>query len=317
MPVEFRTMTGHWKEVVRLRFQGERFRDHALDLSALRELSQFQRLVAETAKSLWRAAHPDRERLPGHFEERTRLCLRQIEEGSAVVPLEVFLAEPETDQMDLWEEEPQEPQEVATAVDMAYEVFTAIERNEPLPDRFPKHLVSEYAEWGRTLSADEAVEFTPPSRPKPARVSAAHRERLEAYAETPYEDVVDTEGEVFEADVHQRRLQLWKDDRNAVTVSFSEEQEEKVTTALKEHRSLHLRVIGRGEYSPDGRLLKIMRVQSLDIVETQAPAYNSGVPAVEEVLSSIASEVPQEEWDKLPPDLTDDLDHYLYGTPRR
>jgi hypothetical protein len=167
------------------------------------------------------------------------------------------------------------------------------------------------------LGADEVIEFAPPNKTKPARVSTEHRQRLEAYAETSYEDVVDTEGEVFEADVHQRRFQLWKDNQNTVTVSFSEEQEEKVTTALKEHRSLRLRVAGRGEYSPDGRLLKIMHVQSLDIVRTQVPEYHSEVPPIEDVLSSIASEVPQEEWDKLPPDLTDDLDHYLYGTPRR
>ena len=83
-------MAGRWKEVVRLRFKGDRFRDHALDLSALSELTQFQKMVAETAKALWRAANPDRERLPSHFEDRTRLCLREIHEGSAVAPLEVF-----------------------------------------------------------------------------------------------------------------------------------------------------------------------------------------------------------------------------------
>jgi hypothetical protein len=308
-------MPGQWKEVVRLRFKGERFRDHALDLLALSELSQFQKLVAETAKSLWRAANPDRERLPPHFEQRTRLCLRQIEEGSAVAPLEVFLEEPERDQMGLWEEEPQEAEEVSGAVEMAYKVFEAIERDEPLPDRFPKRLVSEYTKWGQTLAADETIEFTPPSRARPARVSAEHRQRLEAYAETPYEDVVDAEGEVLEADVHQRRFQLWKDNQNAVTVSFSEEQEEDVTTALKEHRSLRLHVTGRGEYSPDGQLLRIMEVQSLDIVQSQASEYDRAIPPIEDVLSSIASEVPQEEWDNLPPDLTDDLDHYLYGTP--
>jgi hypothetical protein len=49
-------MTGQWTEVARFRFKGERFRDHALDLAALTELRQFQRIVAETAKALWRAA---------------------------------------------------------------------------------------------------------------------------------------------------------------------------------------------------------------------------------------------------------------------
>jgi hypothetical protein len=35
-------MAGKWKEVVKLSFKGERFRDHALDLQALSELSQFR-----------------------------------------------------------------------------------------------------------------------------------------------------------------------------------------------------------------------------------------------------------------------------------
>jgi len=73
-------MAGKWKEVVRLTFKGERFRDHALDLRALSELSQFQNMVAETAKIVWRAENPKRERLPSHFEERVRLCLRRIED---------------------------------------------------------------------------------------------------------------------------------------------------------------------------------------------------------------------------------------------
>jgi hypothetical protein len=35
-------MAGKWKEVVKLSFKGERFRDHALDLQALSELSQLK-----------------------------------------------------------------------------------------------------------------------------------------------------------------------------------------------------------------------------------------------------------------------------------
>jgi hypothetical protein len=64
---EVTRMTGTRKEVVRLRFKRERFRDRALDLTALTELRQFQKIVAETAKALWRAAHPDQERLPAQL----------------------------------------------------------------------------------------------------------------------------------------------------------------------------------------------------------------------------------------------------------
>lgn len=37
---------------------------------------------------------------------------------------------------------------------------------------------------------------------------------------------------------------------------------------------------------------------------------------IEDVLRRIASQVPEEEWGKLPEDLTDNLDHYLYGTDK-
>lgn len=37
----------------------------------------------------------------------------------------------------------------------------------------------------------------------------------------------------------------------------------------------------------------------------------------EDVLRDIANEIPLEEWDKLPEDLNENLDHYLYGAPRK
>jgi hypothetical protein len=38
---------------------------------------------------------------------------------------------------------------------------------------------------------------------------------------------------------------------------------------------------------------------------------------IEEILKELAAGIPLKEWDRLPPDLTDHLDHYLYGTPKR
>ena len=36
-----------------------------------------------------------------------------------------------------------------------------------------------------------------------------------------------------------------------------------------------------------------------------------------EILDHFSSNVPDEEWAKLPPDLSFNLDHYIYGTPKR
>jgi hypothetical protein len=55
----------------------------------------------------------------------------------------------------------------------------------------------------------------------------------------------------------------------------------------------------------------------LEILEQEVSGYHASAPSIEDVLASIAAEVPQGEWDKLPPDLTDHLDHHVYGAPRR
>lgn len=299
-------MSGQWKEVARLHFKGERFRDHALDLTALSELRQFQKMVAETAKALWRKANPGKN-LPRHFEDRTRLCLRKIENGSALAPLEVFIQEPE--QPELWEPE---PVEVNEAIDLAYRVFGAVHEDTSLPDEFPKELLTEYARWGQGLSDDEVLEFAPPGK-SAARVTARERERLTAFAEPHYVDEVDVAGKVLEADVRQSKFQLWLDERTSVNVSFTKEQEAEVTTALKDHKVVGLRIQGRGEFAPQGTLKRIISLDSLNLVRDEEPAFDTSAPTIEDMVKDIFKDVPDEEWDRLPHDLTDRLDHYLYG----
>ncbi len=38
---------------------------------------------------------------------------------------------------------------------------------------------------------------------------------------------------------------------------------------------------------------------------------------LEEILDHFSRNIPDEEWDKLPPDLSFNLDHYIYGAPKR
>ena len=303
-------MAGKWKEVVRLTFKGERFRDHALDLRALSELSQFQKMVAETAKTFWRAANPNRERLPSNFEERVRLCLRKIEDGSATAPLEVFIKK--QDQTTLWEPE---PVEINEAVELTREVFESLGSDAPLPERFPRALLPEYAKWGQDLGDDEIVEMRV-SEKKPVYLTSVHRQKLEKLVETPHEDRVEISGEVFEADVKKGRFQLWSIEDTAVTVGFTPEQEDQVTTALKEHKTARMFVKGSGEYSSQGELLRVLQVDELSLTTSEIH-YDKSTRPIEDVLEELAKEIPREEWDKLPNDLCDNLDYYLYGVPKQ
>lgn len=47
------------------------------------------------------------------------------------------------------------------------------------------------------------------------------------------------------------------------------------------------------------------------------PRGDAAARPIEEVLAEMAREVPQSEWDRVPKDLSDQLDHYLYGAPKR
>src|SRR4051812_28938975 len=49
---------------------------------------------------------------------------------------------------------------------------------------------------------------------------------------------------------------------------------------------------------------------------TQPPSDGDGKPIWGRILERTAP-IPEEEWDKLPADLAEQHDHYLYGTPKR
>jgi hypothetical protein len=304
-------MPGQWKEVARLRFRGERFRDHALDLSAVTELRRFQEIVAETAKALWRAANPDRERLPAHFDERTRLCLRRIEEGSATAPLEVYLEPPE--QREFWEPE---PVEVNQAIGLAYQVLEAAALGGEIPEALPTSLIPQFAEFGKTLGDADEIDLQPASGGTPVRINRVVREHLESYAERPQSTITELIGECLEADLRHGRFQIWVDAQTSVQATFDAAREELVTSALKEHHSVRLRVRGTADISPQGKPLRFTVVQSIELVSAGEDEFDPSAPPIEDVLAAIVANVPKEEWDRLPADLTDHLDHYIYGTPK-
>lgn len=60
-----------------------------------------------------------------------------------------------------------------------------------------------------------------------------------------------------------------------------------------------------------------MELHSIRIAHADEGPPDVAVPPIEDVLAEIAARVPAEEWARLPEDLTDHIDHYLYGTPKQ
>jgi hypothetical protein len=73
------------------------------------------------------------------------------------------------------------------------------------------------------------------------------------------------------------------------------------------------------EAAEEGRLM--IAPETDDNAETQATGdgreYDHSVPPIEETIAELVRQVPPEAWDSLPEDLSDNLDHYIYGTPKR
>lgn len=64
-----------------------------------------------------------------------------------------------------------------------------------------------------------------------------------------------------------------------------------------------------------GRRVRLIVLPTTHVEDEEAPAKDTR--SIEEKIATIWADVPEEEWAKLPPDLSDQLDHYIYGAPKK
>lgn len=304
-------MSEQYKELVVHRFHGKRFDDHGIDLDVLPELLAFKALLVETAKELWRAAHPDRQRLPKNFEDSLRLKFFEVVDGSAGVPImrEVPVADPQ--------ELPfpkNDRDELDDAVDLIVETTDAAVQGKPLPERLPKNVIPLFRNYGSTLRDDESVEFVRPQKGPGPKYTPKVREHLLQYVTGDYEDKVDLVGEVRAADLDGCNFTVRLDDGSKLAGKFDPAQEVMVTEALREHSSERLRIKGQALFDGTSRQVKKIQVVSLVSIEpVGAKEFDETAPPIWQVAVSIGEAIPREEWERIPKDSSKNLDRYLYG----
>lgn len=126
---------------------------------------------------------------------------------------------------------------------------------------------------------------------------------------------VEVLGRVLLVDIHDGIIGLWTADETKITVAFTPEQEGEALTAFSWRNIACLQVQGRGEFV-GGQLQRIAKIHQTKIVldkREKPPDYRP----IEEKIRDIFKDTPAEEWAKLPKDLIENLDHYLYGTPKK
>jgi hypothetical protein len=294
-------------DLATLRFDGERFAGHTLDVECTQELVAYHRIILECAKALWRRKHVDRERLPARFEDGFRLQFDRLDEGSALVPLRRVLP---TDQPALDWGNRDEFDEAAQLVDAA---IRAANDDALLPVEFPSNVIALFREFGRTLRDDEVLFTCAHHGVAEAAYTAKARKRLAEWVAATYEDVVEVMGEVQMASV-KGHFSLLTGAGQSVSGKFSPQQEAQVLEALRDHNTLGLRVRGVGEFGTQDRLLRrFSRVDSVEHAAPGLPPYVEGVPDIWEELDAIAAKVPADAWKAVPPDLSLRVDELVYG----
>jgi len=299
-------------ELVSHTFRGGRFDDHCLDVDVLPELVAYKTILVETAKELWRGNNPGRQRLPRNFEESLRLKFREVRDNCATVPL---MREIEVeDQGALFDPD---PDELDQAVDLVAKVVDAVEHDTLIPPEFPKGLLSRFNDYGKTLEDGESFEQKPRNWQTAVSYTSQTRDRISELTYQDYEDSIDYCGEAHAADLDGRfaiRLQ----DGTKVPGNFSQDQESLITEALKEHSTQHLRIKGRAEFwGANGKIKRITAVDSMSLQPAGEVPFDPHARPIWDEISELAASIPDEEWAKVPTDGARNLDHYLYGHPKR
>ncbi len=297
-------------EMATLRFDGERFSGHALDVDCTKELIAYRDLVLECAKSLWRAKYPNRSNLPKGFEKGFRLQFNRLEEGSALVPLQRVRMADEQSELDLADE-------FDEAVGLIDQAIRAANDEDLLPVGLPSNVIPLFREFGKTLRDDEVLFTRGRGTTSEAPYTAKARRRLAEWVEPTYEDLVTVAGEVRMANLSPGRFALLVSragGQSVVEGKFSPADEAKVLGALQAHRTARLQVQGLGEFGTSDRMLKrFSRVDLVDLVG-EAISYDDSAVPIWEQLSAIGRAAPSAVWEAVPNDLSSRVDEVAYGS---
>lgn len=118
------------------------------------------------------------------------------------------------------------------------------------------------------------------------------------------------------------RLRL--EDGTTVEVDFSAEYEASIAVSLLESKSHRVKITGLGDFGPDGQLRRVCRLDTKmpewlfkrrptpDAPDAPASARDFMQRWVE-----FGKSIPEEELAKFPTDFAENMDHYLYGSPKR
>ena len=298
-----------------LRFSGGRFEQTPgwLDLDVLPELMVYKKLLIETATETWKRGNPERKVPSKQFKENLRLGLREIRGGSCVVTIE----QPPENQPNLSDID------YGVISDQAVKIIDntliAARTDTRFPEYLPNKVITLFNGWGKMLRDDECIDLSEGNK-KGAIFDVNTRKKLQTYLAKPYPDLVELTGEVLATDLKKGAggsFKMLLENGELIPGDFIPEQEETVTEALRNHQQVRLWIEGMAEFAPSGRLRRIKKIDRLEIRKPGERPFDPTVEPIWKTVVKIGKSIPKEAWDDVPTDLASNLDHYLYGAPKK
>lgn len=255
-------------EFMRPHLLGARFEGKSIPLEVLRDLSVLQEMIIEVAKWQFLSEHSDRKRSPRGFAEGVEIRLTNVEDGSAIPILTLFLASQALPTF-----EPNLPY-FEKARELIVSAVYAAEHEQAITEHLPEKFLSYFDTMGRSLRDGEAVEFSTKAHPTPAHLNKETRRRLvlaSPRAQKLTEETV-VRGLIPEADQEAMSFQIQLPDGHKIKAPLNEQHREIIIDAFNGYRdSARVMIQSMGLFDRQNRLVEIQSIEHVTPLDPLDP----------------------------------------------
>lgn len=252
-------------EFIKPKLVGERFDDHTIPVEVLKDWAAFEGLLVETAKWVYLEKNPGRQRVPRGFADGFALHLSGIGAGSAVAILERTCPQGGLfpDVYAEWFEQ---------ARDRIVEVIAAASAGQAVDTLLPKHLLSYFDKFGRSLRDAEKVEFSN-GNGSAVIYDARTRKTLVLRTASEYRTEEQLRGAISELDAERETLTFKLVSGRKISGTYAKEVREQAVEALAnfgESLVLVECVVVRDQSDTPKAIENINRIDPLDPLDVPA-----------------------------------------------
>lgn len=252
-------------EYLRPRLHGPRFEEGAIPLDVLGDLAALGEMAIEVAKWRFLVDNPERSRSPKGFADSVTFKIISLQKGSAVPTIAMDSVAPSLSGM------PAPFQEYfEQARDAITGAIAAAEEGVSVGGHLPEKCLGYFDRIGRSLRGDESIEFTTPTRWKPARLTRESRRTL-ILASTRIRELTEevrVRGSIPEIDQDRMTFELQLIEGRKIAGTMPDQHLDAIMEAFNGYRdSARVLLQGLGRYDRQGRLMHLQEIEHIALLD--------------------------------------------------